>query len=165
MLTAGTGALKLDSLEFLGQGRGVDWKRLASYVARRRVEVGYSHRNAFANAIGISDNTLAKLERGESVRRDTLMTVENALGWRPGSANAILDGGEPDLLTRDAPPPTAGADVDTAFAHAVEVISSLKTASDAEKRNLFVMAYRLAYGSLPGEPQSAEQPTEHDQAG
>jgi hypothetical protein len=47
--------------------------------------------------------------------RKTLAVVDRMLGWEPGSARAVLDGGDPEplstesLLTGDEPPALSGA--------------------------------------------------------
>jgi hypothetical protein len=74
---------------------GEDWKRLADYVVARRVELHMRDRRAFAEATGVTDRTLGKLENGQRVSPSTLGVVENQLGWAPGSCRRILAGGEP----------------------------------------------------------------------
>lgn len=75
---------------------GEDWQRLADYVIARRVELNMRDRRAFAEATGVTDRTLGKLENGQRVSASTLGVVENHLGWAPGSCRRILAGGEPD---------------------------------------------------------------------
>lgn len=75
---------------------GEDWRRLADYVIARRVELNMRDRRAFAQATGVTDRTLGKLENGQRVSASTLGVVENRLGWAPGSCRRILAGGEPD---------------------------------------------------------------------
>jgi hypothetical protein len=72
-----------------------DWQRLADYVVARRVELGMRDRRAFAEASGVTERTLGKLENGQRVSPSTLGMVENRLGWAPGSWRRILAGGEP----------------------------------------------------------------------
>jgi hypothetical protein len=72
-----------------------DWQRLADYVVARRVELGMRDRRAFAEATGVTERTLGKLENGQRVSPSTLGMVENRLGWAPGSCRRILGGGEP----------------------------------------------------------------------
>jgi hypothetical protein len=72
-----------------------DWRRLADYVVARRVELGLRDRRAFAEATGVTERTLGKLENGQSVSPSTLGMVENRLGWAPGSCRRVLAGGEP----------------------------------------------------------------------
>ena len=43
---------------------GEDWQRLADYVVARRVELGMRDRRAFAEATGVTERTLGKLENG-----------------------------------------------------------------------------------------------------
>ena len=74
---------------------GEDWRRLADYVVARRVELGMRDRRVFAEATGVTDRTLGKLENGQRVSASTLAIVENKLGWAPGSWRRIVVGGEP----------------------------------------------------------------------
>jgi Helix-turn-helix len=80
---------------------GEDWWRLADYVIARRVELGMRDRRAFADASGVTERTLGKLENGQHVSPSTLGMVENRLGWAPGSCRRILAGGEPIVGTPD----------------------------------------------------------------
>src|SRR5215469_1372739 len=79
-----------------GHMAGEDWRRLADYVVARRVELGMRDRRAFAEATGVTERTLGKLENGQRVSPSTLGMVENRLGWAPGSCRRILAGGEPN---------------------------------------------------------------------
>ena len=76
---------------------GEDWRRLADYVVARRVELGMRDRRALAEASGVTERTLGKLENGQRVSPSTLGMVENRLGWAPGSCRRTLAGGEPDV--------------------------------------------------------------------
>src|SRR5579862_1902403 len=76
-----------------------DWRRLADYVVARRVELGMRDRRAFAEATGVTDRTLGKLENGQRVSPSTLGVVENHLGWAPGSCRRVLTGAEPVAVT------------------------------------------------------------------
>jgi transcriptional regulator with XRE-family HTH domain len=78
-----------------------DWLRLADYVVARRVELGMRDRRAFAQATGVTERTLGKLENGQQVSPSTLAMVENRLGWAPGSYRRILAGGEPIVASPD----------------------------------------------------------------
>jgi hypothetical protein len=69
---------------------GEDWRRLADYVVARRVELHMRDRRAFAEATGVTDRTLGKLENGQRVSPSTLGMIENQLGWAPGSCRRIL---------------------------------------------------------------------------
>ena len=74
---------------------GENWERLGDYVVARRTALGMRDRRAFAAATGVTDRTLGKLENGKRVSASTLGSVENHLGWAPGSCRRILTGGEP----------------------------------------------------------------------
>ena len=74
---------------------GQDWRRLADYVIARRVELGMRDRRALAEATGVTERTLGKLENGQRVSPSTLAMAENRLGWAPGSCRRILAGAEP----------------------------------------------------------------------
>ena len=80
---------------------GEDWQRLADYVVARRVELGMRDRRAFAEATGVTERTLGKLENGQHVSPSTVGMVENRLGWAPGSCRRILAGGEPKMGSPD----------------------------------------------------------------
>src|SRR5271156_2600531 len=80
---------------------GEDWRRLADYVVARRVELGMRDRRAFAEATGVTERTLGKLENGQRVSPSTLGMVENRLGWAPGSCRRILAGGGPSVGSPD----------------------------------------------------------------
>ena len=83
---------------------GENWERLGDYVVARRTALGMRDRRAFAAATGITDRTLGKLENGKRVSASTLGTVENHLGWAPGSCRRILSGGEPVLASASGGP-------------------------------------------------------------
>jgi hypothetical protein len=81
-----------------------DWQRLADYVIARRVNLGMRDRRALAEASGVTERTLGKLENGQHVSPSTLGMVENRLGWAPGSCRRILAGGEPNVASPDLGP-------------------------------------------------------------
>jgi transcriptional regulator with XRE-family HTH domain len=85
-----------------GTPRHWDWARLADHVVSRRAALGMS-RDALADATGVSARSIGKMERGESVSRDTVAKVEIALGWEQGSGRRLLEGGEPSEAARPAP--------------------------------------------------------------
>lgn len=75
----------------------MDWDRLGAEVARRRGHLGYTSRREFAEATGFPQKTLSDLEthKRENFDRSTLGRLDRALRWQPGSAQAVLDGGDP----------------------------------------------------------------------
>lgn len=56
-----------------------------------------------AVAARLSTNGYRSIEEGQRVRTSTLEAAERALGWKPGSARAILNGGEPELIESFVP--------------------------------------------------------------
>lgn len=79
--------------------------RLGNYVVVRRRHLGMYTREALAQAAGVSIRLLGDVERGtRTVRGRILGRIEQALGWAPGSADAVLRGGEPQTrLDRPVP--------------------------------------------------------------
>lgn len=80
----------------MGSGQ---WERLGAKVTAERVRRGYRSISAFAEASGLSSSTLDNLEnhRKSSYTPSTLNVLEHALGWRAGSVDLVLGGGEPVL--------------------------------------------------------------------
>lgn len=75
---------------------GQDWRRLGMYVSSRRNELGLTQAAVQANG-GPSVATQRQIESGanDGYRGGILSRLEQALGWRAGSASAVLAGGEP----------------------------------------------------------------------
>jgi hypothetical protein len=82
--------------------------RVGRYVVSRRVALGYKHRVNLADDLPITDRTLADIENGvREASPGTYAVLENRLGWRPGSIEAIRMGHEPtpaDTAEPSAPP-------------------------------------------------------------
>lgn len=68
-----------------------DLQRLALLVAQRRVQLGW-HKADAATASELTITTYMRVEKGLSVRDVTYAKIERALGWAPGTCQAILDG-------------------------------------------------------------------------
>lgn len=100
------------------------WRRLGSVLERRRGELGYGFRQRarFVEERGsgrVSVKTISRLEKGErgSYPESTIGTIEVMYQLSPGSVEAILKGGEPNMMlmapdrnpiTSPYAPPTAG---------------------------------------------------------
>lgn len=70
--------------------------RVGRYVVNRRVALGYKHRVNLANELPITDRTLADIENGvREASPGTYAVLENKLGWKPGSIEAVRAGHEP----------------------------------------------------------------------
>lgn len=79
-----------------------DWERLSDYVVSWRARRDIS-RSRLAELMGVSTKTVERIENAEPVRTTSLARLEYALGWKPGSARAVLEGGEPTLDDNTAP--------------------------------------------------------------
>lgn len=79
---------------------GRDWKRLAEAIKEARQALRLTQVD-LAHAAGVSESTVQNLEAGESRTRipTSLPKVERALNWSEGSAQAVLEGGEPAPVT------------------------------------------------------------------
>ncbi len=102
------------------------WLRLGRVLERRRGELGYEFRQRarFVRERGggrISVKTISRLEKGErgSYPESTIGTIEAMYQWSPGSVEAVLMGGEPNMILVAPPadrnpitspytPPTSG---------------------------------------------------------
>jgi hypothetical protein len=72
-------------------------ERLMFFIQHRLAQLDWS-RDDLAAAGGPSPSTLYKAHRGgRELAERTLARLELALGWQPGSAQRIVDGGAPAL--------------------------------------------------------------------
>lgn len=76
---------------------GADWERLGRLVVAARVAGGMHSREQFASASGFSTRFLGDVEKARRTNYDqaSLARLEKVLGWKPGSIDSILAGGEP----------------------------------------------------------------------
>ena len=89
-----------------------DWQRLAAAVFDRRLDLGFSSRQALADAADFSKRTADAIEMAEGVSPASLKGLERALGWMRGSAEQVLRGGEPAVDVAAPLPPQPIADGD-----------------------------------------------------
>ncbi len=75
-----------------------DWKRLADYLRSAMDRQRIRSQRDLAHVAGVSPRTVGDLLRGVERKwiPTTMPAIERAVGWSPGSARRILDGGEPD---------------------------------------------------------------------
>lgn len=73
-----------------------DWRRLADYVVRRRAQLGLTQ-SQLAQAGPLSIDRVQSVEgaKRENYRISTLVALERALQWEPGSIDLILAGESP----------------------------------------------------------------------
>ncbi|MEU2236111.1 helix-turn-helix domain-containing protein [Streptomyces vietnamensis] len=86
---------------------GRDWKHLADTIEAAR-ETKNLTQVALAEKAGVSESTIQNLESGQERKRvpASLHKIERALGWKPGSGERVLEGGEPEEQQEEtaAPP-------------------------------------------------------------
>lgn len=96
--------------------------RLHHFVTERRRGLGISRAQMFARG-GPSPSTMNKALTGDrGLSRSTLERIDRALGWAPGSAEAVMGGNSP---TSHIPAPS---ETDCpAHDHVVAVLESIRT--------------------------------------
>lgn len=82
------------------------WVRLGHKARQRRIALGLSQPEVNA-AGGPSTGVISKIENAKqtSYEERVLVQLERALQWRPGSATAVLEGGEPADATSEGTRP------------------------------------------------------------
>jgi hypothetical protein len=91
-------------------------ERLMFFLQHRLAQLGWS-RDDLAAAGGPSPSTLYKAHRGgRELAERTLARLELALGWQPGSAQRVVDGGAPSLRVFERVQ-TVSESIDAAMSH------------------------------------------------
>ncbi|MEV6056172.1 helix-turn-helix transcriptional regulator [Streptomyces sp. NPDC052107] len=82
-----------------------DWKRLAEAIRDARKARGWRQED-LAEAAGTGYSTVQRAESSDGYKTMplTIDKIERALGWAPGSARTVLEGGTPTLVTDSAIP-------------------------------------------------------------
>lgn len=83
-------------------GSDLEWERLAKRFEGRRLELEMTLTDV-ARRTGLHRNTINKAISRRAADPVTLRKIDRALGWRTGSAQAILHGDEPAPLGMDEP--------------------------------------------------------------
>lgn len=74
------------------------WQRVAAAIEARAIELGWNLAR-LQNETRISETTRLAMRKGQPVKQAAKLAVMcKALGWTPDSVQAILDGGEPQLI-------------------------------------------------------------------
>lgn len=128
-------------LSVLGYSSGMsevvsgNWRRLADYVRSARVQKGLSSQALLAEAAGVSEGSVRSLESGKSYTRMPVVVpaIERALGWPPGTARRLVEGGDADMPF--ALPQDLSLEDERIYR---ELLESARTLSKAEKRRLLV---------------------------
>lgn len=76
-----------------------DYERLATTARRRRAELGLALNDKNAQAGGLSNRTWQRVEKGLPIRETNYVKIDGLLGWAPNSCLAILEGGDPVLVS------------------------------------------------------------------
>jgi hypothetical protein len=86
-----------------------DWARLAAAVRAARKRMGLNQME-LGDLTGVKRTVIQTIERGHGFQRitGTLLSVERALGWGPGSVERVLNGGDPQRSEDAAAPPATG---------------------------------------------------------
>lgn len=89
---------------------------LATLIRQRRVTLGFSSKEAAADACGISHTTYRKVEGTETIapqraRSTTYTKLDTGLGLRPGSCVAVADGFADSITLEDGTELIEGAQI------------------------------------------------------
>lgn len=101
--------------------------RLGEAVAARRRALGLSYAQVQHRG-GPSDTRMSAIENGAGPlpRRSTLAKIDLTMRWVAGSAQRVLDGGEPEPLADQAPLDLEGDAIRVPSSEVVEIIASLR---------------------------------------
>lgn len=77
----------------------VSWQDLGEHVRRARI-IRRETQAEFAAEVGLSVRTIGSLEAGERCQYDetTIVRIESALGWAPGSVDRVVEGRAPTVV-------------------------------------------------------------------
>ncbi len=98
----------------------------------RRAELDLTWDKA-AELASVSKETLFQVARGRHPRKLTRARIERAFGWRAGSIDTVLAGGEPVQIEQESP-----AEVDDELRDIAELREMAKTAQARAEESLAV---------------------------
>lgn len=134
-----------------------DRARTAAYVKARRGQLGLKSQQQLAKLAGVNLNTINTLETGNRwPQAATLAQVEQALGLRSGSLQAVHDGREPVPLDKEEDAEQASADRDDPYIAQIRAIEGL----DDDERDLLVRYARHLLETRRTLTKKAERGTE-----
>lgn len=109
-------------------------ERLDALIEDARLNRALEWRD-FADQIGVSYETLRALRKTGKANDLSKRRVENALGWKAGSVDAVLAGGEPTPIGNgDNPPEPDSDEVQQLRAEIEELRAEIKRLSDRKRR-------------------------------
>lgn len=141
--------------------------RLGMAVKSRRQQMGYTQQDVTRDG-GPSDTTQTGIELGTAsgVSPATLRKLDTALRWQPGSAKAVMDGGDPTVLDEPTDHQVASSRIDS-LAYLTAHLAQLSADINALARNnpelhdvagqaaaLAGFAASASYSEITGGPQS-----------
>lgn len=146
--------------------------KVGDQVVTRRAELGLS-RAELARRADVDPKTLQTLERDRRWPQDVNRAkIEQALGWAPGSLEAIRDGGEPTELDgdepsqstgipfKDLPRPAAGSENVITDAALVESLRTIQRHAQGLSPDIAaVLAHTVAQADLESLPHRIEKLT------
>ncbi|MGH3095120.1 MAG: helix-turn-helix domain-containing protein [Streptosporangiales bacterium] len=114
-------------------------ERLDQSIEQRRLELGLDWKD-LAASVGIADVTLRNIRRGRNAPSVlNKYRLEDALGWKHGSVDAILDGGDPTDAnavsdsSRDAPRQLSPAEVSRRIDETIAMLQDLKRVTERDE--------------------------------
>lgn len=122
-----------------------DWRRLGQIVRDWRDETGLTQQQIQA-AGGPSTAKLRQIERGEGADTEdrTKRRLEAALGWRAGSFDTVLQGGDPVPAASVPSSQAQGSIVDDGFEVELVVVRIPRGATQEAKGQMLQLAARVA---------------------
>jgi hypothetical protein len=140
------------------------WERLGEALRKRRGQLGYGFRQRgdFARDRGakLSTKTLARLElaQRDAYPDDTLAAVEVIYRWQPGSAEAVLRGGEPAPFP-ETPGAPAGPEYDEeTLREAMELMDLSETLPEEVRRGFAILGLRMRDAEARRRGDGTERP-------
>ncbi|MGH3095311.1 MAG: helix-turn-helix transcriptional regulator [Streptosporangiales bacterium] len=112
----------------------------------RRADLGNLSQQDVANRAGVSLSTVSRLERGVRVAAKQERAVEDALGWGPGSIEAIHDGREPTAVAAAAEPTSKPVAPDASIN--IEAYASLLDIAHQSSREEYIDTYQQTMGKF-----------------
>lgn len=148
---------------------GMDWQRLADVIRGELAKRGWTQQD-LADRAGIDIKTVSLLLNAHPRSRlpRTIPQIEAALNWEPGSARAVLEGGEPTQVEpvawSSAPAPHNGAERAAArFWRAARRVQSGLLHASQGTRSLSDAAWLLPKEDLQEALQAIRRYHEHAQ--
>lgn len=86
----------------MGDDDKATWRRLGELLTARRVALGGANRTRFMEEQGVvkQSRIISDIELGKrtNYERGTLSLIEHVYGWKPGSIERVLRGGDPEVV-------------------------------------------------------------------